>query len=345
MIQVRKLPPAALALAGVIMTGAAHAQPADPYFKGKTVTIAVGGTAGGGIDIGARLLARYLGKYLPGEPKVQVQLVPGAGGVRLIEQLYAVAPKDGSFIGAFSTGPIIEPLISLRNVKYKISDFTAVGALEKDVSVCVTWHRSVIRTLHDARAREVTVAGTGAASATDLFPLALNAVLGTKFRVISGYVGTQETLMAIERGETDGRCGWGFSSMKSSKPDWLRDQRLNFLVQFGIDKHPELHGVPSALDLVVNAADRQFMRVMVAPQGINRPYLAPPDLPPERAKEIRAAFMAAMQDDGLRAEFAKVVGEPPTPTGGADMQRLLEEIYATPADVVARLKAVLNPGK
>ena len=189
------------------------------------------------------------------------------------------------------------------------------------------------------------VAGTGAASATDLFPLALNAVLGTKFRVISGYVGTQETLMAIERGETDGRCGWGFSSMKSSKPDWLRDQRLNFLVQFGIDKHPELRGVPSALDLVVNAADRQFMRVMVAPQGINRPYLAPPDLPPERAKEIRAAFMAAMQDEGLRAEFAKVVGEPPSPTGGADMQRLLEEIYATPADVVARLKAVLNPGK
>ena len=120
------------------------------------MTIAVGGTAGGGIDIGARLLARYLGKYLPGEPKVQVQLVPGAGGVRLIEQLYAVAPKDGSFIGAFSTGPIIEPLISLRKVKYKISDFTAVGALEKDVSVCVTWHRSAIRTLDDARAREVT---------------------------------------------------------------------------------------------------------------------------------------------------------------------------------------------
>ena len=128
MIQVRKLPPAALAFAGVMMTGAAHAQSSYPYFKGKTVTIAVGGTAGGGIDIGARLLARYLGKYLPGEPKVQVQLVPGAGGVRLIEQLYAVAPKDGSFIGAFSTGPIIEPLISLRNVKYKISDFTAVGA-------------------------------------------------------------------------------------------------------------------------------------------------------------------------------------------------------------------------
>ena len=287
-----------------------------------------------------------IGKYLPGEPKVQVQLVPGAGGVRLIEQLYAVAPKDGSFIGAFSTGPIIEPLISLRNVKYKISDFTAVGALEKDVSVCVTWHRFGDQDAGRCQgARGHASPEPAPTSATDLFPLALNAVLGTKFRVISGYVGTQETLMAIERGETDGRCGWGFSSMKSSKPDWLRDQRLNFLVQFGIDKHPELHGVPSALDLVANATDRQFMRVMVAPQGINRPYLAPPDLPPERARDIRSAFMAAMQDEGLRAEFAKVVGEPPTPTGGADMQRLLEEIYATPADVVVRLKAVLNPAK
>ena len=128
---------ATLISAGFVMTAVAHAQQPDGYFKGKTVTIAVGGTAGGGIDIGARMLARYIGKYLPGEPKVQVQLVPGAGGVRLMEQLYTVAPKDGTYIGAFSTGPIIEPLISLRNVKYKISDFTAVGALEKDVSLCV----------------------------------------------------------------------------------------------------------------------------------------------------------------------------------------------------------------
>jgi tripartite-type tricarboxylate transporter receptor subunit TctC len=331
--------------AGLAMTSAAQAQQSDGYFKGKTVTIAVGGTAGGGIDVGARMLARYIGRYLPGQPKVQVQLVPGAGGVRLIEQLYTVAPKDGTYIGAFSTGPIIEPLISLRKVKYKISDFTAVGALEKDVSLCVTWHASAVKTLADARAREVTLAGTGVSSPTDILPLALNAVLGTKFRVVSGYVGTQETLIAIERGETDGRCGWGFASMKSSKPDWLRDKKLNFLVQLGLEKHPEAADVPSALDLVANEGDRQLMRVLVAPQNINRPYLAPPDLPANRAAEIRAAFMAAMNDPELKAEFTKMVGEAPAPTNGEDMQKLLNEIYSTPPAVVDRLKTVLNPGK
>lgn len=330
---------------GLVMTSAAQAQQSDGYFKGKTVTIAVGGTAGGGLDVGARMLARYIGKYLPGQPKVQVQLVPGAGGVRLMEQLYTVAPKDGTYIGAFSTGPIIEPLISLRKVKYKISDFTAVGALEKDVSLCVTWHASPAKTLADARAREVTVAGTGISSPTDILPLALNAVLGTKFRVISGYVGTQETLIAIERGETDGRCGWGFASMKSSKPDWLRDRKLNFLVQLGLEKHPKAADVPSALDLVTNEGDRQLMRVLVAPQNINRPYLAPPDVPANRAAEIRAAFMAAMNDGELKAEFTKIVGEGPAPTNGEDMQKLLNEIYATPSAVVERLKAVLNPAK
>lgn len=332
-------------LAGLAATGVAHAQQPEGYFKGKTVTIAVGGTAGGGIDVGARMLARYIGKYLPGEPKVQVQLMPGAGGVRLLEHLYSVAPKDGTYIGAFSTGPMIEPLISLRKARYKVSDFTAVGALEKDVSFCVTWHTSPVKTLADAKAREVTVAGTGAASPTDILPLALNAALGTKFRVISGYVGTQETLIAIERGETDGRCGWGFASMKSSKPDWLRDKRLNFLVQLGLDKHADAPGVPSALDKVSNEADRQFMRVLVAPQSINRPYLAPPGLPAARANEIRTAFMAAMSDERLRDEFRKIVGEEPAPTHGADMQKLLGEIYATPPAVVERLQTVLNPAR
>src|SRR5262245_36276009 len=327
---------------GLAMTQVAQAQQPDGYFKGKTVTIAVGGTAGGGIDIGARLMARYIGKYLPGEPKVLVQVVPGAGGVRLMEQLHTVAPKDGTHIGAFSTGPIIEPLISLRNVKYKINDFTAVGALEKDVSVCVTWHASPIKTLEDAKAREVALAGTGLSSPTDMFPLALNAVLGTKFRVISGYVGTQETLIAIERGEAEGRCGWGFSSMKSSKPDWLRDKKVNFLVQLGFEKHPELPGAPSALDLVSDEADRRLMRVLVAPQSINRPYLAPPELSADRAKELRAAFTAAIKDKELIAEYTKMVGEEPAPTGGEDMQKLLNEIDATPPAVLARLKAVLN---
>jgi tripartite-type tricarboxylate transporter receptor subunit TctC len=331
-----------LGVAATTLATAAMAQSDDGYFKGKTVTIAVGGTAGGGIDIGARMVARYIGNHLPGRPNVTPALMPGAGGVRLLEHLRQVAPKDGTYIGAFATGPIIEPLISTRPVAYKTSDFTAIGALEKDVSFCATWHASPIKTIQDAMKREATVAGTGAASSTDIFPLALNATLGTKFKLITGYVGTQETIIAIERGETDGRCGWGWSSLKSEKPDWVRDKKLNMLVQLSLTKHPEAMDVPLAIDLIPDEAGKQMMKVLVAPQDITRPYLAPPGMPADRVREVRAAFMATMKDEGYRAEFIKLMGDEPTPTSGEDMQKLLNEIYATPPAVIARLKEVLK---
>jgi tripartite-type tricarboxylate transporter receptor subunit TctC len=320
----------------------AHAQQGESYFKGKTLTIAVAGTAGSGLDTGARMISRHIGKYLPGNAGIRVELMPGAGGVRALEYLYSVAPKDGTYIGAFATGPILEPLISGRAVKYKTSDFTAVGAIENDVSFCVTGEKSAVKTIEDARVREVTLAGTGAASSTDIFPIVLNATMGTKFRVISGYVGTQETVMAVERGEVDGRCGWSWSSILSSKPDWLRGGKLNFLVQLGLEKHPDVKDAPLALDLIPDEAGRQMLRVLVAPQTITRPYLAPPGLTSERAADIRGAFMSAMTDGELRAEFLKIVGDKPSPTSGADMQVILDEIYATPPDVVERLKNVLN---
>jgi len=323
-------------------TGTSASAQSDGYFKGKTFTINVGGTAGGGIDVGARMVSRYIGKYLPGQPTVIVQLVPGAGGVRLVEQLNSVAPKDGTVVGAFAAGPLIEPLISSRKVAYKMTDFTAVGALENDVSFCATFHTSKTKTLEDAKTRETTMAGTGAASSTDIYPLALNATIGTKFRLITGYVGTQETILAIERGETDGRCGWGYSSLKSSKPDWIRDNKINYLVQMSLKKHPDAMNVPLALDLMTNEDDRQMMRILVTPQTVTRPYLAPPGLPAERAKEVRSAFWSTMQDEGYRAEFTKIMGEEPTPTRGEDMQKLLEQIYATPEPVVEKLRSILK---
>jgi tripartite-type tricarboxylate transporter receptor subunit TctC len=336
--------PAAL-VALSLMPGLAFAQQGESYFKGKTLTIAVAGTAGSGLDTGARMISRHIGKYLPGNAGVRVELMPGAGGVRALEYLYSVAPKDGTYIAAFATGPILEPLISSRVVKYKTSDFTSVGAIENDLSFCVTGEKSAIKTIEDARTREVTVAGTGAASSTDIFPIVLNATMGTKFRVISGYVGTQETVMAVERGEVDGRCGWSWSSILSSKPDWLRDKKLNFLVQLGLEKHPDVKDAPLALDLVPDEVGRQMLRVLVAPQKITRPYLAPPGLSAERAADIRGAFMSAMNDEELRAEFMKIVGDKPSPTSGADMQKIIDDIYATPPHVVERLKAVLNSVK
>ena len=333
-----------LVVAGVLATGPALAQ-SDGFFKGKTVTINIAGTAGGGIDVGARIVARFLGKYLPGNPQVIAQNMPGAGGVRVLDYLNASAPKDGTAIGAFASGPILDPMIGPRKPPYGIADFVAVGALDRDgSSFCTTWHQSPVKTLEQARQQVVTVAGTGAGSQTDIDPIVLNEVLGTKFKVITGYLGTQETALAVERGEVDGRCGFGFASLKASKPEWLKEKKINFLVQLALTPHPLAPGVPMALDLADTPEKKAMIRLMAAPLNIGRPYLAPPKLPPERAAELRQAFTRAMADPELKAEFVKASGgDEAEPTDGAAMQAILSEMQQTPMPVVERLRSLLNP--
>ena len=333
-----------LALALALLPAAPALAQSDGYFKGKTVVINIGGTAGGGIDVGARIMARFLGKFLPGQPQVVAQNMPGAGGVRLLEYLVFQAPKDGTVLGAFASGPLVEPLVGPRKPAYGIADFAAIGALEKDVAFCTSWFKSPVKTLEEARHTVVTVAGTGAGSGTDTDPAVLNEVLGTKFKVITGYLGTQETALAVERGEVEGRCGFGFASLKASRPDWLKENKLNFIVQMGLEPHPLAKDVPLALDLADTPEKKAMIRLMSAHLALGRPYLAPPGAHPERVAELRKGFMAAMADAELRAEFAKASGgDEPEPTEGAAMQKLLLDMQATPAPVVERLRALLNP--
>jgi tripartite-type tricarboxylate transporter receptor subunit TctC len=336
---------AALPILLMAAAGAAQAQSADGFYKGKQLSIFVAGSAGGGIDLGARLLSRFIGKYLLGNPAVPVQDMPGAGGIRVLEYLATVAPRDGTQIGAFATGPLLDQMITTRQVSYKMIDFTAVGALEKDVSFCATWNRSPVKTLEDARNRVTTVGGTGAGSSTDIEPMVLNDVLGMKLKVISGYPGTQETILAMERGEVDGRCAFGWSSMNASKPDWLPKKMVNLLVQIGLEKHPRLPDVPLALDLAKTEADKQLMRVLATPLAMSRPYLAPPSLPAERTAELRKAFMAALADPEFRADFRKMTTEDPEPTDGATMQKLLVDMYSVPQSVQDRLRNIVNNTK
>lgn len=334
---------AAVACAGLIGSGA-PAQAQSPFFKGKTVTIMVGGTAGGGIDVGARLMARHLGKHLAGNPTVVAQLMPGAGGVRLLEHLIQAAPRDGTAIGAFASGPLLEPMIGGRKINYTMNDFTAIGALDKDVTFCATSESSPVKSIEDARKRTVTVAGTGAASATDTEPLVLNALLGTRFKVITGYLGTQETIVAIERGEVDGRCAFGWMSLNASKPSWLPEKKVNLIVQIGLEKHPKLPDMPLASDLVSSEADKQLFRLVAAPLSLSRPYLAPPAVPADRTAEVRKAFIDTTNDPEFRADFRKsTAGEDPNATDGAQMQKLLAEMYATPKAVQERLKQIVTP--
>jgi tripartite-type tricarboxylate transporter receptor subunit TctC len=314
---------------------------AQDFYKGKQVTILVAGTAGGGIDIGARVMARHLGKYIPGNPTVVAQLMPGAGGIRMIDHMNKVAPRDGTVIGTVAPGPIIEPLVGKRKINYRMTDFTMLAAMDKDVTLCIAWHASKFKSIKDVMAMTMTVAGTGAGSSTDIYPMFLNEVIGTKFKVITGYQGSQETIIAIERGEVDGRCGWGWSSLNSTKPDWVRDKKVTYLMQMALERNPKVDA-PLALEFAKDEATRQMMTLMFGPLSLNKPFFGPPGMPAARTTELRKAFAQALDDKELRAEAVKVFGDELQPTGGERAQQLIAEIYATPPAVTERVRGLLS---
>jgi tripartite-type tricarboxylate transporter receptor subunit TctC len=308
----------------------------------RPVTIYVAGTAGGGIDLYARLVGRHIGRHIPGKPTVTVQLMPGAGGIRAANYLAEQAPRDGTAMTTFAGGPILEPLIGARNPGYDMSSFTWIGAVTKDVGLCIAWGATPFKTIDDVKQQQMVVAGTGAGSETDTWPIVLNAVLGTKFKLVTGYVGSQETILAIERGEAHGRCVFSLSALKVAKPDWLRDKKINVLVVTALEKSPDFPGVPAVVDLVSTTADRQLLELMVGPGAMARPFVAPPGLPAGKAALLRRAFDATMQDPEFRAEAGRIQADL-APMAGEEVQKLVERIYATPRPVIERVKKLLAP--
>ena len=268
--------------------------------------------------------------------------MPDAGGIRAVEFMTTVAPHDGASLIILPPGPILEPLIGSRKMNYRIVDFPALGAISKESSICVAWHTTKFKSIDDARSAEMMVAGTGAGSSTDIYPVVMNEVLGTKFRVITGFQGSQESSLAIERGEVDGRCGCGLSSLKITSANWIKDRKLNILMQFGLSRSPELQDVPLAIDLAQDAEAKQMLRLLFAPLMLNKPVFTAPKTSPERVAELRAAFARMTADEAFRDEVEKSSGEEPNPTSGEEVQRVLEDIYRTPAPVVDRLKKILN---
>jgi tripartite-type tricarboxylate transporter receptor subunit TctC len=308
----------------------------------RPVIIYVAGTAGGGIDLYARLVSRHIGRHIPGKPTVTVQVMPGAGGIRAANFLAEQAPRDGTAIATFAGGPILEPLIGSRNPGYDMSQFTWVGAITKDIGICLSWGTTPFKTIDDVKKQQMIVAGTGAGSETDTWPVVLNDVLGTKFKLVTGYLGSQETILAMERGEAHGRCIFSYSALKIAKPDWLRDKKINVLVLTVLDRSPEFPGVPAVVDLVTKPEDRQLLELMVGPTGMARPFVAPPGLPANKAALLRRAFDATMADAEFRSEAAKIQADL-APSTGEEVQKLVARIYATPRPVIERIKKILVP--
>jgi tripartite-type tricarboxylate transporter receptor subunit TctC len=319
------------ALAGTIETAAA--QPA-PY-AGKQIRMVIGSGAGGGYDVYARFLARHLGRHVPGNPVIVSQNMPAASGLAATNWAYSsLAPRDGTVIVATYNALLDDPLYGSPVARFDPLKFASIGSIAKQQTVCATWHASKIRTIAQARAQEVTVSATGASGDRATMPRILNALLGTKFKVINGY-GTVESMFAVERGEVDGMCGVSWSTLKVSNPDWVQNNRLNVMIQAGAKPQAGLADVPLVIDQASNEDDRKLIELLFFPQEMGRPFIMPPDTPKELVNTIRRAFDATMKDPVFLAEAAKSLFDV-DPLSGEEMEQILKRAYATPKDLVQR---------
>ena len=323
----------AASLFGAALTSPAGAAEPEDFYKGKTVSLVIGYSVGGGYDAYGRLVARHLGKHIPGNPSVVAQNMTGAGSLKAANYLYSVAPKDGSVIGTFSRSQGIAPL--LGKAEFDSTRFSWLGSVTDEVSLCVTRHDSPVKTWNDVLARETTFGGEGAGSDPNIFALLYRNVFGAKLKIVTGYPGTNEIQLATERGEVDGLCGLSWSTLKGRYPHWLKDKKANILVQAGIKKQAELPDVPSATELATSPEQMQILKLVLIGQAMARPFAAPPGIPADRKAALIAAFERTNKDPEFLAEAERLNLEVnPVPAGR--LEALLTEAYATPKDVVAR---------
>jgi tripartite-type tricarboxylate transporter receptor subunit TctC len=269
---------------------------------------------------------------------VVVRNMPGSGSLVATMHLYNAAPKDGTALGIVGGGTVLEPLLGNPQAKYDAQRFTWIGGRSRDNFLCAVWHTVPVQTMADVTRRETVVGATGPGSRTMSYPKALNELIGTKFKVVSGYPGGNEITLALERGEVEGYCGWALGSIMTRAPDWLRGGKIRPLAQFTLSK-PDLPNVPLASALAPTLAGRQALDVLAADSVLAWPLLAPPDPPAERVRELRSAFDAMMRDRELVAEASRQ-GLDVDPVSGAEMQQLVDRLYATPPEVVELVRKI-----
>lgn len=336
-------------LAAVAICPMAFAQPAVPqtdgaieaFYRGKTVSMIIGYSPGGGYDVYARLIARYLGNHIPGKPLVVPRNMPGASSRTSTAYIYTVAPKDGTVLGTGDQSFAVQQAMGDK-LPFDVAKLIFIGNPLVENNTVAVWHTHGIRSIEDARQREVSMGATGG-SASSQYPRVMNAVLGTKFKIVLGYPGGNDINLAMERGEVAGRGSNNWASWKGTRADWLRDKKINILVQVGLRKAPDLDA-PLLVDLAANEEDRAMLRLLSAPANVGRPIFTTPDVPPDRVKALRAAFVATLKDPELLGE-AKKAGLDLDPIAGDELQKIVDDILATPPHVAKRLAAVLAEGE
>jgi tripartite-type tricarboxylate transporter receptor subunit TctC len=312
----------------------ARADAVEDFYKGRTLTVAVGHSVGGGYDLYARLLTRFLRKHIPGQPAIVVQSMTGAGGLRLTQYLYSAAPKDGSVIGTFSrslpTYPLFAPSSNFDGTK-----FTWLGSMATDTSLCLTGPQSPVKTWQDLLTKPVIMGGQSIGSDSDIFARLYKNVFGAQIKLVSGYPGTTDITLAMDRGEVDGICGLSWGTIKIAHAARIKDGSINLLVQAGLTKEADLPNIPLVTDLIDDPEKKQVLYLHVAPQGMGRPFAAPPDIPADRKAALIKAFDDTMKDPEFLATAAKEQMDI-SPMTGREIDDLLKQLYATPADIVAK---------
>ena len=325
-----------------LVAGQAGAQSPEAFFRGKQVSLFVFSGAGSTYDVYGRLLARHLGDHIPGKPTVIVQYMQGAGGLKLVDYMNRIAPKDGTAIAMIGRGLAFEPFLGKNEVNFDPLKLNWLGSMNREVTVALSWMTSKVKTFDDLTKIELLVPGTGAGADSEIMPLAFNNLAGTRFKVIKGYRETTEASLQLETGELDGIAYWSWSSVLAAHPDWLRDKKINILFKTG---HKELSGAPPDLpviqDLVKNPGDRKALDFLLAREPLGRPLIAPPGMAGDRVKLLRDAFAATMTDPAFLAEAERTKTEV-TLVSGEEVDSILKEAASAPPDVIERVKKILD---
>ena len=329
-------------LAAAAVPASAFAQTVEEFYRGRQITMLVASAAGGGYDTYARAFARHAAKHIPGHPGIIAKNMPAAAGVAAANALANTSETDGSVIAALTNNAAMEPLFGNAAARFDALRLHWLGSIGKLQNVCATWHASPVKTIEAVRGREVIVAAAGATSNTAVVPRVLNALVGTRFKVIAGYDPGAGLTLALDRGEAEGICGLSWSTMKASRPHWIRDKLINIIVQMGFEKLPDLPDVPRALDLVAAPQDRQVLELILARQEMGRPLAAPPGVPADRVAALRAAFEATMRDPDFLAEADKISLEI-DPLKAGEIERLLGAAYGAPKPIIERAAALVEP--
>lgn len=333
---------ASLLLASVTFASVAcvtRAEDKSDFFSNRTITMVVGSSAAGSYDLNARLLSRHMGRHIPGAPSIIVRNMPGGGGLTAAAYLYARAARDGTELGALSRTLPILPLFGEARDLFDPLKFGWIGSTVNVVGTAVAWRGAAVKTIQDAMQMELIIGGTGPGSQANVYPTAMNSILGTKFRIVSGYPGSAEVIMAMERGEIEGFGSWSWSAIE--KGGYLQEKKLNVLVQLGMKKQPGYPDIPLVLDLAKTPADRAALELVFAPQTFARPIAAPPNVAPERLAVLRSAFDATLLDPELLSEAERLKLDIEL-VSGVELESLIKRLYDSPADVIARARDALG---